>query len=71
MGNISYQLTIAQKNNALFEAGSMPGFCILLAKIAFLTEFGKVDIKNQPGKKEHLPPRHLIQQMYAGIAQKR
>ncbi len=49
----------------------MPGFCILLAKVAFLIEFRKEDIENRPGKKEHLPPRHLIQQMYAGIAQKR
>lgn len=37
----------------LYEAGSMPGFCILLVEIAFLTEsyIEEADIKNQPGKR--------------------
>ncbi len=71
MENISCHLIINQENSVSYEAGLTLGFCILLAKIAFLTEtyIEEVDFKNQPGKKEHQPPRYHVLQMYAGIAQ--
>lgn len=65
MENTFCHLARIQGNNVLYEAVSMPGFCIVHEQAAILTgcRNGISDIQNRSGRRKHSPPRYLVQQM--------
>ncbi len=67
MENTSCLLVRIQENNDLYEAGSMPGFCIVLEQVAILSgcRNGISVLQNRSGRRKHSPPRYLVQQMDA------